>query len=96
MNNKTLSALAALPLLAACAVPPEGTTEADRANYDAAVASIGCALRYESDYAPVELQTGLPRQQIMAISSYRIAQEAAVRTSEGGVRLVTGACAPDA
>jgi hypothetical protein len=90
------AALAALPLASACALPPEGTTEADRAAYDAAVASVGCTLRTDADYAPVELQTGLTRQQIMDISRYRVAQERAVPTPEGGVRLTAGPCAPDA
>lgn len=94
--KQTLLVLAALPLLAACALPPEDTTEADRANFDAAVASVGCTLRDDSDYAPVELQTGLTREQIMAISDYRIAQERAEATPEGGVRLLTGPCAPAA
>jgi uncharacterized protein YijF (DUF1287 family) len=94
--KRAFAALLGLSLVAACALPPEGTTEADRANYDAAVASIGCTLQYESDYAPVELQTGLTREQVMAISNYRIALEQAVRTPEGGVRLTTGPCAPAA
>ena len=51
--------LPALALTAACAMPPEGTDEQDLANFDAAVASVGCDLRTESEYLAVELQTGL-------------------------------------
>lgn len=94
--RRAAAALAVLPLAAACTLPPEGTTEADRAAYDAAVASVGCTLQSGSDYEPVELQTGLSRQQIMDISRYRVAQERAVRTPEDGVRLTAGPCAPDA
>ncbi|WP_371036676.1 MULTISPECIES: hypothetical protein [unclassified Rhodosalinus] len=89
-------AVAAAAALAGCAMPPENVSDAQLADYDLAVASIGCELRYESDYAPVELQAGLTRQQVLDISQYRLASDQAVRTSEGGVRLVSGPCAPAA
>jgi hypothetical protein len=89
-------ALAAAGALAGCAVPPEGVSQDQLADYDLAVASIGCELRYDSDYAPVELQAGLSRQQVLDISKYRLANDQAVRTAEGGVRLVSGPCAPAA
>ena len=59
----------------------------------AAVASIGCEMRYDSDYLPVELQAGLTREQTQAITSYMLATDRAVKMPEGGVRLTTGACA---
>ncbi len=91
----TLPLMAAAALaLAACAMPPEDVTEEDLANFDAAVASIGCTLRDERQYMPVELQTGLPRQKVIEIAAYRIETEDAVRNEEGGVRLLTGSCAP--
>ena len=96
--KKTVAALAALTLTAAC-VPPQGVTDEDLARFDAAVASIGCDLSTESDYLPVELQTGLSREKIMEIAQYRVNQKAALPLSSGGVRLITGACAskaPDA
>ena len=93
--KKTLAALSALSLTAACVLPPEDVTDADLARFDAALASIGCDLVDESDYLPVELQTGLPREKVIEVAQFRIAQEQAVSLSNGGVRLVTGACAPD-
>lgn len=91
--KKTMFALSALTLAAAC-VLPEGVTETDLAAWDAAVASIGCDLANESDYLPVELQTGLPRQKLIEIAQYKVNNDQAVQLSNGGVRLVTGACAP--
>ena len=80
--------------LAGCAMPPEGIGEEQLAFYDEAVASIGCDLRFESDYLPVEFQTGLTREQVIGISQYKLATEEAVALEDGGVRLVTGPCAP--
>ncbi|WP_353472595.1 hypothetical protein PVT71_00800 [Salipiger sp. H15] len=90
------AALAALGLLAACAMPPKGTDEQDLMAWDDAVTSIGCALVSEGDYQPVELQTGLTREQVQDIASYKVKTEQAVPTDTGGVRLVTGSCAPAA
>ena len=83
----------ALLLLAGCDIPPEGTNVEDVARYEAAVASIGCVMRDESDYLPVELQADLTREQTTAISSYLLASERAVKLSDGGIKLTTGACA---
>lgn len=93
MTFRPLVCLAAVGLVAACALPPQGVTPQDLQNYDEAVASIGCELVVESDYLPVELQTGLTRQQVLEISQYKIAVEQAVKLESGGVKLVTGACA---
>lgn len=87
-------ALLAAGLLSACFLP-EGVTEEDIVAFDAAVASIGCDLVNESDYLPVELQTGMPREKLLTISQYKVEQEQAVPLSNGGVRLVTGPCAPE-
>jgi hypothetical protein len=91
---RLFTALGALSLVAACEIPPQGVSQTDIANFDAAVASIGCNLVGESDYLPVELQTGLTRQQVVEVAQYRVAAEAAVNLEGGGVRLVTGDCAP--
>ena len=85
----------ALVALAACDVPPEGTNEEDVANYQAAVASIGCEMRGESDYLPVELQAGLTRQQAVDLTAYHITTEQAVKLEDGTVRLTVGGCAPE-
>jgi secreted protein with Ig-like and vWFA domain len=93
---KKFTALAALPLIAACALPPEGVSSDQLSGFDAAVASIGCDLGTEGQYQAVEVQTGLTRTQQAEIAAYRVAQEQAVQLSNGGVRLTSGACAPEA
>ena len=94
--NRTWLALGAMALLAGCVMPPEDTTAEDLALFDAAVASIGCDLVDESDYLPVELQTGMTREKLIEVAQYKITTEEAVGLSNGGVRLVTGTCAPAA
>lgn len=91
MMKKTVSLLAAAGLTAAC-LPPQGVTKEDLALWDAAVASIGCDLVDESDYQPVELQTGMPREKLQDVAQYKINTKEAVSLSNGGVRLVTGSC----
>ena len=88
-----LFGLAAVLGLAACSGTPEGVDEQDIAGYMAAAASIGCVLKYESDYLPVELQAGLTRQQVIDITTYMTATDRAVKLPDGGVQLTTGACA---
>jgi len=95
VNRVHVSALSGLALmsLAACDVPPEGTTPENIAEYELAVTSIGCELVSESDYLPVEFQAGLTREQSTAITSYMLSTGKAERLPEGGVKLTTGACA---
>ena len=91
--------LGLLPLIAtaACvAMPPEGTGDEDLAAFDDAVASIGCELTYESDYLPVELQTGMTRMKINEVAQYRITRGEAEMTESGGFRLISGPCTPAA
>ncbi|SLN49847.1 hypothetical protein ROA7450_02459 [Roseovarius albus] len=85
--------VSALTLVSACALPPQSVSQQDIAKYEAAVASIGCDMAHESDYLPVELQTGLTREQVKDITKYQLAAGNAVALPEGGVRLTTGACA---
>ena len=94
MSVRVFAPLAGIALLTACAVPPEGVTQVDLVAFDEAVASIGCDLVGESDYLPVELQTGLTREQVVQTAAFRVAAEEAVRLENGGVRLISGACAP--
>lgn len=86
-------AMCGLVALAGCAVPPQGTTAQDVTSFEAAVASIGCVLRTEADYLPVELQTGLTREQTQSMAAYVLSANRAVRLENGGVKLTTGACA---
>lgn len=90
----TLAAVATLSALAGCGVPapqdlPAGASE----NFDTSVASIGCELRNERDYLPVELQTGMTREQTIAMAQHKMSSGDAVALDGGAVRLVTGACA---
>ncbi len=80
-------------LLSGCALPPDGVNQQNIADYEVAVASIGCRMVSEADYLPVELQTGLTREQTRAITAYQVAAERAVKLPGGGVKLTTGACA---
>lgn len=91
--KKTVFALVAVMPLAGCLLP-EGVAEEDLPLFDAAVASVGCDLVDESDYLPVELQTGMPREKLISIAQYKVEQKEAAPLSNGGVRLLTGACAP--
>ena len=92
---KRLAAGLTLPaLLAGCVTAPKGVSEQDLTSFDAALASIGCELTGESDYMPMELQTGLNRETLVEVAQYRIAKEQAIGLENGGVRLITGACAP--
>ncbi len=95
MMNKCL-ALLPISALAGCvlALPPKGTDEADLRAFDDAVASIGCDLVTEADYLPVELQTGMAREQLLKIAQYKVRAGDAVALENGGLRLVTGSCTP--
>lgn len=68
----------------------------DAADFDAALASIGCELKFESDYLPVELQTGMSREQVQSIAATKVSRGQAIRTPDGAVRSTVGACAPTA
>jgi hypothetical protein len=92
--TRFVPALIGVSFVSACALPPQGVTQDDIANFDVALASIGCDLVGESDYLPMELQTGLTREQVIEVAQYRVAAEAAVNLEGGGIRLVTGDCAP--
>jgi len=89
---RVAAACSALGLLAACAIPPQGVTQDQLQWYDEAVASVGCKMVGESDYQPVALQTGLTREQLLKIGSYKLAAEQAVELDDGGIQLTTGAC----
>ncbi|EPX80459.1 hypothetical protein Salmuc_03775 [Salipiger mucosus DSM 16094] len=70
--------------------------DADLVAFDEAVASVGCDLVSESDYLPVEFQTGMTRPMLQEIAGYRIATDKGVRLESGGFRLTSGPCAPTA
>jgi len=91
--KKLALTLSAAALTAGC-IPPEGVTQEDLLLWDAAVASIGCDLVDETDYLPVELQTGLPREKVIEVAEFKVSQREAANLTNGGVRLMTGTCAP--
>ena len=91
---KRSALLAGLPLMAGC-VLPDGVTQDDVAAFDAAVASVGCDLGTEREFIAVGFQTGIPRETLVEIAQYQLSLDRALPLSNGGVRLVTGACAPD-
>ena len=94
MGIRKVMALAGLPLgLAACVMAQEGVNEQMIAGYTLAASTIGCELKHDSDYVPVELQAGLTRQQALDITSYMLANDQAVSLPDGGAKLTTGACA---
>ncbi|MEP5153591.1 hypothetical protein [Planktotalea sp.] len=66
------------------------------ANFDAAVASIGCELKYESDYIPVEFQTGMSREDITKMAASKVRRGHAVALAGGGIRSTVGSCDPAA
>jgi hypothetical protein len=86
-------ALLPLMVLTACAMPPSGTSAQDIANYEAAVASIGCSLVTEPDYLAVGIQTGLSREQLLEMTQFQLAARRAETLPEGGIKLTTGVCA---
>ena len=95
MMQKFVVLVAATSALAGClAIPPKGVTAEMRADYVAAVTSIGCVMRDESDYQPVELQAGLTREQSIQLTEYHLANGTAVKLpGKEGVKLTIGACA---
>ncbi|KUF09088.1 hypothetical protein [Pseudoponticoccus marisrubri] len=101
--KKTLAALLVLTALAGCdeqfleTIP--GTEEYERrqaqiASWEGAVASVGCKLVSEAQYLPVELQSGLTREQVTGILSEKVAANEAVARPEGGYDYVAGPCTP--
>lgn len=85
--------LAAMLAIAACAMPPSGTSPQDLENYQAAVASLGCTMVTEPDYLAVAFQTGLTRDQVMEMTQFQLASRRAETLPEGGIKLTTGVCA---
>ena len=93
--TRILGALSVLALLAACDEIPvaDGGGPVNIAQVDAAIASIGCVMATERHYLPVELQTGLSREQVQRLLQRKLLLNQAVRLPEGGIKLTTGACA---
>ncbi|MEM6610544.1 MAG: hypothetical protein AAF689_18445, partial [Pseudomonadota bacterium] len=82
--RRSVGLLAAMIFVSGCALPPEGTTASDVAKFEAAVATVGCQIVTEAEYLPVELQTGLSREQTTKLAAYMVTTNRAVRLSTGG------------
>lgn len=91
--KRLTAACGALAFTAACAVPPTGVGPDAGVKYDAAVASVGCEMVNEPQYLAVEFQTGMTREQTIAMGQYRMASGDAEAIEGGGVRLISGPCA---
>ncbi len=73
---------------------PNPITPEMQEDFVTAAASIGCVLRDESDFQPVELQAGLTREQTIRLVDNHLTWGKAVRLpGDQGVKLTTGACA---
>lgn len=92
MTGKYLMPIGLGVVLAGCAGAPEGTSQDNVSDFIVAAHSIGCELKYDSDYAPIEFQAGLSKQQALDISSYLLARGDAQALPEGGVRVTAGPC----
>ena len=86
-------AVSAFAVLTACGIPPLGVTAADLSAYDEAVASIGCTMATEGDYNAVAFQTGIEREKLAQIATFKLANKQAEQLENGAIKLTTGACA---
>lgn len=87
-------ALVGLMTLTACMeAVPQGAAPEDAALFDGAVASVGCQMIGESDYLPVELQTGLTREQVVHMIQFKVLSGEAEKLPKGGFKFKSGACA---
>lgn len=93
MTGKYLVVLGIMGLLAGCAGAPEGTSQDNVSDFLVAAASIGCELKYDSDYAPIEFQAGLTKQQALDIAGFLVARGDAQALPDGGLRVTAGPCA---
>jgi hypothetical protein len=93
--KKLVLGIAVASSLSGCmALAPSGVTPEMQADFVTAAASIGCVMRDESDYQPVELQAGLTREQTLAMVQHHLTWGSAVQLpGDQGVRITTGACA---
>ena len=76
------------------ALAPSGITPEQREDFVLAASTIGCVMRDESDYQPVELQAGLTREQTLALVQHHLTWGGAEQLpGDQGVKIITGACA---
>ena len=93
--KKFVFAMACASALSGCmAMGPSGITPEMHTDFVTAAKSIGCVLRDESDYQPVELQAGLTREQTLALVQHHLTWGTAVQLpADQGVKITTGVCA---
>ncbi|WP_137699943.1 hypothetical protein [Marimonas lutisalis] len=94
MKKLVLVSVAASALSGCIVMGPSGVTPEMHEDFVSAAASIGCVMRDESDYQPVELQAGLTREQTLALVQHHLTWGTAEKLpGDQGVKLTTGACA---
>jgi len=83
------------PVVVGPALGGGSVTGEQRADYLAAVASVGCVLRDQRQYGAVEFQSGLTRAQTTELTGYYLGRGEAERLPDdpNAVRLTTGPCA---
>ena len=94
MKKLVLGMSVATALSGCMALGPTGISPEMHADFVTAASTIGCVLRDESHYQPVELQAGLTRAQTLALVQHHLTWGTAEQLpGDGGVRIKTGACA---
>ncbi|MEL7253134.1 MAG: hypothetical protein AAFZ04_03420 [Pseudomonadota bacterium] len=96
MTGKFVAPLGCLAVLAGCAAAPEGTSQDNVTDFLVAAASIGCEIKYDSDYAPIEFQAGLTHEQALGIAGFLVARGDAQSLPDGGLKVTAGPCAQTA
>lgn len=85
--------LGCVAVLAGCSVAPEGTSQDNVSDFLVAAATIGCEIKHDSDYAPIEFQAGISHEQALGIAQFLLARGEAQPLEGGGLRVTAGPCA---
>ncbi|MEM7732337.1 MAG: hypothetical protein AAF280_06075 [Pseudomonadota bacterium] len=96
MITRYVMPLGCMAALAGCAAAPEGTSQDNVSDFLVAAATIGCEIKYDSDYAPIEFQAGISHEQALGIAGFLLARGDAQSLPDGGLRVTAGPCAPSA
>ncbi len=96
MVGKYGALVACAAVLAGCAGAPEGTSQDNVSDFLVAAATIGCEIKHDSDYAPIEFQAGISKEQALGISQFLLARGDAQALEGGGLRVTAGPCAQTA
>ncbi|MEM7733215.1 MAG: hypothetical protein AAF280_10585 [Pseudomonadota bacterium] len=94
--SKYTMLLGCAAVLAGCAGAPEGTSQDNVSDFLVAAATIGCEIKHDSDYAPIEFQAGISKDQALGIAQFLLARGDALPLEGGGLRVTAGPCAQTA